>query len=141
MKYAVLGPQRRINRIADTEPQHVAEGRAVAQLTDEQAATVLAGRQESPPAFFFLTEADELQTAEEHRAAVLVARPRPLRTRLLAIVAAQSAATKAAFAPVLSGVDWLIQQGEIEAAQTAIAGVEVPQELEPVKAALLAEFN
>jgi len=45
MKYAILGPQKGINRITDTEPQNVMEGATVVVITDEQAATVQAGRE------------------------------------------------------------------------------------------------
>jgi hypothetical protein len=76
MKYAILGPQGRINRISDTEPQNVAEGRTVAELTDEQAAIVEEGKSSTPPTVYFLIE-EELKTQEEIRSIRLANRPRP----------------------------------------------------------------
>ena len=73
MKYAVLGPQLGINRISDTEPQNVAEGATVEQITDEQAAQVEAGRTSTPKVFYFLIEG-ELKTAQEKQAIAQAAR-------------------------------------------------------------------
>jgi hypothetical protein len=77
MKYAILGPQKGINRISGTEPQNVAEGATVEQITDEQAATVQAGRASDPRVFYFLIDG-ELQTMQQRieaqRAARLVER-------------------------------------------------------------------
>lgn len=64
----------------------------------------------------------------------------PLKDRLKAIVQSTPTEAKAAFAPMFAGVEWLLDNGEIEAAQAAVAGVEVPNGLEAVKAALLTEF-
>lgn len=47
MKYAILGPRGGINRITDTEPQAIAD-RTVVELSDEQVATVEAGRVAMP---------------------------------------------------------------------------------------------
>jgi hypothetical protein len=66
MKYAILGPQGRINRISDTEPQNVAEGRTVEEITDEQAETVNEGKSQTPPVFYFLQDG-ELKSQEEIR--------------------------------------------------------------------------
>lgn len=67
MKYAVLGPQLGINRISDTEPQNVSEQATVAEITDEQAAQVEAGRTATPKVFYFLIEG-ELKTMLEKMA-------------------------------------------------------------------------
>jgi predicted ABC-type transport system involved in lysophospholipase L1 biosynthesis ATPase subunit len=64
MKYAILGPQGRINRISDTEPQNVAEGRTVVELTDEQAAIVEEGKSATPSTLYLLIEG-ELKTQVE----------------------------------------------------------------------------
>jgi hypothetical protein len=64
MKYAILGPQGRINRISDDEPQNVGEGSTVVEITDEQAATVQAGMESTPRIPYFLHE-DELETQAE----------------------------------------------------------------------------
>lgn len=68
MKYAVLGPQKGINRISATEPQWVAEGATVVQITDEQAALVEAGRTSNPRVLYFF-EDGQLITLEQKRAA------------------------------------------------------------------------
>lgn len=137
MKYAVVGPMGAINRVSDTEPQHVSEQAAVVEISDEQAATVVAGRAATPRVLHFWHEG-ELETQAERHARL---NPPSLRERLLAITNTQSAQVKAAFAPVLAGVDWLIQQGDIAAAKVAVDNVQVPEELAPVKAALYAEFD
>ena len=64
MKYAILGPQKGINRITDTEPQNVPEQATVAEITDEQAALIEAGRTTSPPIRYFLIDG-ELKTMQE----------------------------------------------------------------------------
>jgi hypothetical protein len=76
MKYAIIGPRGAINRISDTEPQNVAEGATVVEITDEQAATVEAGRASEPKVFYFYKEG-ELLTAQEHREQQIAARPKP----------------------------------------------------------------
>jgi len=53
MKYAILGPRGGINRISETEPQFVQEGHTVVEITDEQAATVQAGRNATPKVVYF----------------------------------------------------------------------------------------
>jgi hypothetical protein len=73
MKYAISGPQGRINRISDTEPQNVPEQATVEQITDEQAATVEAGRTATPRVFYFLIDG-ELTTQAEKQAVAQAAR-------------------------------------------------------------------
>ena len=58
MKYAILGPRGGINRIAETEPQAIGD-RTVVEITDEQAATVVAGR-EAMPRIHYLYQGGEL---------------------------------------------------------------------------------
>jgi hypothetical protein len=77
MKYAILGPKGRINRISDTEPK--VEGATVVEITDEQAATVEAGKTSEPKVFYFLKDG-ELVTAEDFRKEQLAARPKPVIT-------------------------------------------------------------
>jgi hypothetical protein len=74
MKYAIVGPMGRINRISDTQPKAVAEGATVVELTDEQAATVEAGKTSEPKVFYFLKEG-ELVTAEDFRKEQVAASP------------------------------------------------------------------
>jgi hypothetical protein len=52
MKYAILGPRGGINRISETEPQHVPEGRTIIEISDEQAATVQEGLELVPRLFY-----------------------------------------------------------------------------------------
>ncbi|MCK9587965.1 MAG: hypothetical protein WC069_06390 [Candidatus Shapirobacteria bacterium] len=73
MKYAVLGPQKGINRISDTEPQSVGELATVEQITDEQAALVESGRTSTPPVRYFLIDGS-LLTMQQKIAADQVAR-------------------------------------------------------------------
>jgi hypothetical protein len=79
MKYAILGPKGRINRISDNEPKALAEGATVVEITDEQAATVEAGKTSEPKVFYFLKEG-ELVTAENFRKEQVAARPKPAIT-------------------------------------------------------------
>ena len=73
MKYAILGPQKGINRISDTEPQHLGEQATVEQITDEQAAQVEAGRAATPKVFYFLIDG-ALKTMKEKMAVEQAAR-------------------------------------------------------------------
>lgn len=73
MKHAVVGPQGTINRISDTEPQFVGEQATVVQITDEQAATVQAGREATPRVFYFLVDG-ALKTGAEKQAITRAAR-------------------------------------------------------------------
>ena len=73
MKYAILGPQKGINRISETEPQSVGELATVAQITDEQAAQVEAGRTSDPRVFYFLIDG-ALKTMVEKMAIAQAAR-------------------------------------------------------------------
>jgi hypothetical protein len=77
MKYAILGPKGRINRISDNKPK--AEGATVVEITDEQAATVEAGKTSEPKVFYFLKDG-ELVTAEDFRKEQVAARPKPAIT-------------------------------------------------------------
>jgi hypothetical protein len=77
MKFAVIGPQGHINRIADTEPTSVMEGATVQQITDEQAEAVVAGRT-STPRVVYVWEAGELITFAERVARRQAARPQPV---------------------------------------------------------------
>jgi hypothetical protein len=79
MKYAILGPKGRINRISDTEPKAVAEGATVVEITEEQAATVESGKTSEPKVFYFLKD-NELVTAEYFRKEQVAARPKPAIT-------------------------------------------------------------
>ncbi len=73
MKYAILGPQKGINRISETEPQSVGELATVAQITDEQAAQVESGRTSDPRVFYFLIDG-ALKTMAEKMAIAQAAR-------------------------------------------------------------------
>jgi hypothetical protein len=79
MKYAIIGPKGAINRISDTEPKAIAEGATVVEITDEQAATVQAGRTSEPKVFYFYKNG-ELVTMAEHREQLIAARPKPAVT-------------------------------------------------------------
>ena len=67
MKYAILGPQKRINRISDTEPESIGEEATVEQITDKQAASVVSGRALTPSVFYFLLDG-KLNTQREKMA-------------------------------------------------------------------------
>lgn len=64
MKYAILGPQKGINRISDKEPNDVPKIATVVEISDDIAATVIAGRASNPPVRYFLIEG-ELKTISE----------------------------------------------------------------------------
>jgi hypothetical protein len=74
MKYAIIGPRKRVNRVVETEPPNVPEQATVVEITDEQAAQVLAGFAADPRVFYFWVEG-ELQTTPP-----LPIRPLPMRT-------------------------------------------------------------
>lgn len=65
----------------------------------------------------------------------------PLNDRLKAVFGSLEDTAAAAFLPIASGVEWALNNGKPEAAKALIKGTDVPAELEPVKAALLAEFE
>lgn len=67
MKYAILGPQKGINQISDTEPKYVGELATVVQISNAKAATVEAGRTSDPKVFYFLIDG-ELKTFQEKMA-------------------------------------------------------------------------
>jgi len=73
MKYAILGPQKRINGLSTREPQSIGELATVAQITDEQAAQVEAGRISDPKVFYFLIDG-ALKTMAEKMAIAQAAR-------------------------------------------------------------------
>jgi membrane protein involved in colicin uptake len=52
MKYAIIGPRGRINRVTEGEPRYKAENATVVQISDEQAAVVEAGRSSVPPVMY-----------------------------------------------------------------------------------------
>lgn len=64
MKYAILGPQKGINRISDKEPESVGEESTVVQISNAKASTVEAGRTSDPKVFYFLIDG-ELKTMQE----------------------------------------------------------------------------
>jgi hypothetical protein len=67
MKYAILGPQKGINRISDTEPKFVGELATVVEISNAKAAKVEAGRISDPKVFYFLIDG-ELKTMQEQMA-------------------------------------------------------------------------
>jgi hypothetical protein len=52
MKYAIIGPKGRINRVTEGEPRYKADDATVVQISDEQAAVVEAGRSSVPPVMY-----------------------------------------------------------------------------------------
>jgi hypothetical protein len=68
MNYAIIGPQGGINRVTDKEPQTVAEGVTVVEITDEQAATISAGASATPRVLYFY-EDGEIVSGQEKREA------------------------------------------------------------------------
>ena len=94
MNYAILGPKGRINRLTETEPNLLPENASIVQITDDQKNIVEAGRNTTPPTFYFYIDGQlvtqqeineerraEQQAAQEQRRAerlaALAARPRP----------------------------------------------------------------
>lgn len=72
MKYARLGPQQGILAVSDTPPP---AGVSSAELTDEQAEIVLAGRTSTPKVIYFLIDG-QLKTLEQK---LRDSRPAPAR--------------------------------------------------------------
>ena len=140
MKYAVINQRGGINRISPNAITGNPEGTTVAELTDEQATQVTEGRTSTPPVRYALHEG-VFMTMAEKRAITNPPPPAPLPTRLKAILAAQPAAVRAAFLPITAGVNYALSNGDNEAALAAITATPVPAELEPAKAALIAEFE
>jgi len=58
MKYAIINQKGGINRISDTEPQFVAEGATVIEVSDEQAQLVIAGQEAYPKIHYRWVEGD-----------------------------------------------------------------------------------
>ena len=81
MKYAIIGPRGAINRISDTEPKAIAEGASVVEITDEQAATVEAGRASEPKVFYFY-ENGQIESAEIHREKATEARKMEMAAKM-----------------------------------------------------------
>jgi hypothetical protein len=79
MNYAIIGPKGRINRLTKEIPANLPEGVTSVEISDEQAATVEAGRTSEPKVFYFLKEG-ELVTLQEHREQEIAARPKPVTT-------------------------------------------------------------
>lgn len=71
MKYAVLGPQKGVLRVSDTEPQNTAPSATVVQITDEQAEAVAVARENKQ--LLFLIDG-QLKTPQEKAAAEQAAR-------------------------------------------------------------------
>ncbi len=65
----------------------------------------------------------------------------PLIDRLNVIFAAQPIELRAQFGPLRAAVKTALDYSDTEAAQATIAGATIPQELEAIRAALLAEFG
>jgi hypothetical protein len=65
MKYAILGPKKVINRISETEPKFVGENATVVEVSDEIAATVIAGQKAETRQLYFLIDG-ALKTSQEY---------------------------------------------------------------------------
>lgn len=76
MKYAITGPRGAIFLITDSEPQSVAPDATVVEITDEQAATVEAGKASEPKVLYFLKDG-QLLTQQEFREQQIAALPKP----------------------------------------------------------------
>jgi hypothetical protein len=49
MKYAIIGPKGRINRVTEGEPRYKADDATIVQISEEHAAVVKAGLSSVPP--------------------------------------------------------------------------------------------
>jgi len=65
----------------------------------------------------------------------------PLIDRLNEIFAGQPVGLRAQFGPLRAAVKTALDYNDTEAAYAVIEGATIPQELEPIRAALLAEFS
>ena len=80
MNYAILGPKGRINRLTEIEPNLLPENASIVQITDDQKNIVEAGRNTTPPTFYFYIDGQlvtQQDAQEQRRAERLAARPRP----------------------------------------------------------------
>lgn len=64
MKYATLGPKKAIFRITDYEPQFIGDNMSFAQVSEEIAATVIAGQNPATRQLYFLIDG-VLKTQQE----------------------------------------------------------------------------
>jgi hypothetical protein len=78
MKYAILGEKKAILRISDTEPQFVGENATVVEVSDEIAATVIAGQTKETRQLYFLIDG-LLKTSQEYFESVRQSLPKPPR--------------------------------------------------------------
>jgi len=68
MKYAVINSRNGINRVSETEPQHIMEGATIVEITDEQYDQIVDGRASTPPVRYFLIEGELVTLAEKRKA-------------------------------------------------------------------------
>jgi hypothetical protein len=76
MNYAIIGPQGGINRVTDKEPQTVAEGVTVVEITDAQAQQIKDGLAATPRVFFVYKDGQFI-TREQWREQQIANRPKP----------------------------------------------------------------
>jgi hypothetical protein len=79
MNYAIIGPQGGVNRVTDKEPQNVAEGATVVEISENQAQQIRDGLAATPRVFFVYKDGEFL-TREQWREQQIAARPKPLVT-------------------------------------------------------------
>ena len=131
MKYAILGPQKAINRISDTEPQGLPPGATFVQITDEQAQQVTALRADHKlPAWF----RGGVTTFNEMMNLAPPFRTSPQRQAAAAFFRAQSAEVQTAFISVFEAISAIHSDQEV---LRAISAVTVPPALAGIKAALI----
>lgn len=65
MKFTILSTNRVVHRTFDTEPQSIPVGCTSEQISDEQAATVQAGREATPRVLYFLIDGTLKTLAEK----------------------------------------------------------------------------
>lgn len=76
MNYAIIGPQGGVNRVTDKEPQNLAEGATVVEISENQAQQIKDGLAATPKVFFVYKEGEFL-TREEWREQQIASRPKP----------------------------------------------------------------
>jgi len=107
MKYAILGPQKAINRISDTEPKFVGENATVVEVSDEIAATVTAGQKSETRQLYFLVDG-ALKTSKEHLASIRPKIPRK-QSKLQIMMRLEAFGKWTTFKAILASMPVLVQ--------------------------------
>ncbi len=107
MKYAILGPKKAVFNITNTIPQSIGENMSYAEVSDEIAAMVEAGKVYETKQLYFLIDG-VLKTQQEHLESI---RPKPPRTqtKLKIMMKLEALGKWSTFKIILSSLPALVQ--------------------------------